>query len=106
VRHPDEAALIAAYATLSVLISSQGCGGPQKLWFQSGTPDNINAAPVAFTFRNGVGDVISQSRRLKAYFGAHSAIRAGNLNRFSVSHNGPVVAPPASNFAKLSRLIR
>jgi hypothetical protein len=78
---------------LLMLISSQSCGGPQKLWFQSGTPDNINAAPVAFTFRNGVGDVISQSRRLKAYFGAHSAIRAGNLNRSTVSHDGPVVAP-------------
>jgi hypothetical protein len=57
----NEAALIAAYATLSVLIFSQGCGGPQKLWFQSRTSDNIHAAPVAFAFRNGVGDVISQS---------------------------------------------
>jgi hypothetical protein len=66
VRHPDEAALIAAYATLSVLIFSQGCGSPQKLWFQSRTSDNIHAAPVAFTFRNNVGDVILQSRRLKA----------------------------------------
>jgi hypothetical protein len=46
---------------LLVLISSQGCGGSQKLWSQSRTPDNIHAAPVAFTFRNGVGDVILQS---------------------------------------------
>ena len=46
---------------LLMLISSQGCGGPQKLRSQSTTPDNIRAAPVAFTFRNGVGDVILQS---------------------------------------------
>jgi hypothetical protein len=50
---------------LSVLISPQGCA-PQKLRLQSRTSDNIHAAPVAFTFRNNVGDVILQSRRLKA----------------------------------------
>jgi hypothetical protein len=43
---------------LSVLISPQGCGSPQKLRLQSRTSDNIHAAPVAFTFRNNVGDVI------------------------------------------------
>jgi hypothetical protein len=33
-----------------------------------------------------------QSRRLKAYFGAHSAIRASNLNRSTVSHDGLAIA--------------
>jgi hypothetical protein len=79
---------------LSMFVFPQGCGGPQKLRSQSRTPDNIHAAPVAFTFRNGVGDVVSQSRRAKPYFGAHSAIWAGNLNRSAVSHDGPVAAPP------------
>ena len=53
--------VLAWWRPLLMLISSQGCGGPQKLWSQSTTPDNIQTAPVTFTFRNGVGDVILQS---------------------------------------------
>ena len=42
--------VLAWWRPLLMLISSQGCGGLQKLRSQSTTPDNIRAAPVAFTF--------------------------------------------------------